>query len=303
VNFLKGMALGFVGLLLFILLPSLGLAINFKSTLLNPQFIVNEAQDLDINSIVREYISKKLPPDDQRYLQAIDDTLVQLKPWIDEQVHDTVYAGYDYLLGKTHELNISISTDSIKPVLVDKMTQIYLQSPDPEYQQLSADQQKQYLMQYQQQFSNSIPGTIVINEDLVGAQGMQILLQAREGIRDFQTGYIISIFSVIALILLIVLILREIQAVFRSIGIIFLVDGILGTIFFFSLRQFLPAIIPSESIPTSIHMWLTQVIHDLFLPGGVFSLVLLFAGIVLVVCANFVGKKQSGEASVPLQNS
>lgn len=302
-NFLKGMALGFVGLLLFILLPSLGLAINFKSTLLNPQFIVNEAQDLDINSIVREYISKQLPPDDQRYLQAIDDTLVQLKPWIDEQVHDTVYAGYDYLLGKTHELNISISTDSIKPVLVDKMTQIYLQSPDPEYQQLSADQQKQYLMQYQQQFSNSIPGTIVINEDLVGAQGMQILLQAREGIRDFQTGYIISIFSVIALILLIVLILREIQAVFRSIGIIFLVDGILGTIFFFSLRQFLPAIIPSESIPTSIHMWLTQVIHDLFLPGGVFSLVLLFAGIVLVVCANFVGKKQSGEASVPLQNS
>lgn len=99
-NILKGMALGFVGLLLFILLPSLALATNINSTLLNPQFMVNEAKDLDINSIVREYIAEQLPPESERYLPALEETLVQIRPWIDEQVHDTIYGGYDYLWGK-----------------------------------------------------------------------------------------------------------------------------------------------------------------------------------------------------------
>jgi hypothetical protein len=296
------MALGLVGLLLFILLPSLGLAININSTLLNPQFIANEVEDLDINSIVHQYLAEQLPAGDQSYLPAVDDTLVQIRPWIDQQIHNAVFGGYDYLLGKTNELNITISTDSVKPILIDKLTQVYLQSPPPEYQQLTPDQQKQYLLQYQQQFTDYIPATIVINQDLVGTQGVRILLQAREGIRDFHTGYIILILSVMALVLLIILILRETSAVFRSLGIIFLIDGVMGTIVFFSLRQFLPAIIPSVS-SASIHTWLTQVIHDLFFPGGIFSLVLLVAGIALVVCANFVGAKQSGVATAPTQAS
>lgn len=301
-DILKGMALGLVGLLLFILLPCLGLAIDINSTLLNPQFVVNEAESLDINSIIHDYIADQLPSESQPYLPALDDTLVKIRPWIDQQIHDTVYGGYDYLLGKTDELNITISTDSIKPVLIDKITQIYLQSPPPEYQQLSLNQQKQYLLQYQQQFTDSIPATFIINPDLIGNEGMQALLQAKEVIANFRTGYFVSIFGVIALILLIILILREKAAVFRSVGIIFLIDGLLGTIVFFSLRQFLPAIVPQESVPVLIHIWITQVIHDLFLPGGIFSLILLVAGIGLVVSANYFSVKKPDDITLLSQN-
>jgi hypothetical protein len=296
---LKGIALGLFGFFLCLVLPFLGIAIAVNCTLLNPQFMVSEIEKLDINSVAHQAIADQLPSDYRSYLPVIDATLVEIKPWVNQQIHEIIYRSNDYILGKTSEFKITVSTASVTPILVNNLTQSFLQAPPSEYLQLTSAQKSQYLAEFQQQLRDAIPSTLEINQDMLGAEGAQMLQQARE-----LAGYVRSSLYVLAitaamLILLMILIIRNKKVASRSLGIIFLIEGAFGAISFFTAKHFVPPVLPLTNLPGSVQSWSIQFVNDLILPVGVFCLSLLAVGIALVIVSFFIGAKQTGEVITP----
>jgi hypothetical protein len=282
---LRGMALGLVGFFLFIALPILGLAFTINSTLLSPQFITSEIDKLDITTAAQEVLAEQLPSDYKPYMAGIDQSLIELKPWITESIHQVINDGYDYLLGSTDTFHISISTGPAKQSLVKNLTQSFVQSPPPQYLQLSPSDRSQYLDQVQQGTMQMIPATLEITQDTIGPQNMQTLQQAGEIIRYFRTGYYYLIAFSILLVLLIVLIFREIKGATRTLGIILLIDGAFSMIAFLICKQFVPGLLTVDNLPLQLQTWLPQVAEDFLAPWGIFNLVILAIGAILLVAS------------------
>jgi hypothetical protein len=270
---LKGIALGMTGFFLFIVLPLLGLALALNNTLLNPNFVAKEVRKLDLTSFIQDQVSEQLPADYQSYAPAIEDVLVELKPWLDEQIDMVVKNGYDYLRGNTADLNIAIQMDPVRQSLVNHISTAYVQSPPAGSPQLSPDQVRQDI-------EAALPaGSILeINSGTLGAEVMDSLDTARQIAGYFHTAYIILIVLAVVFILLIVLILREIRGIGLTLGIIFLVSGILGLVSALVTRNIIRLAAPVDDWPSQIQSWWPGFINGLFSPLNIYSLVLLIAG-------------------------
>jgi len=81
-NFLKGLALSLLSLLLFLSLSVFGLALTLNQTVLNPDFIVSEIDRLDISSLAEEFISEEIAPDEGYLAGTISDTIAPSSPSI-----------------------------------------------------------------------------------------------------------------------------------------------------------------------------------------------------------------------------
>jgi hypothetical protein len=107
---LKGFGLGILSLLLFFSLSVFGLAFLLNSTALNPRFISTELGRLDVSALVEEIISKQPPssnfPPEMR--TALVQTTDKLEPSLKQETSAAVSSVYDYLLGKTEDLDLAL---------------------------------------------------------------------------------------------------------------------------------------------------------------------------------------------------
>ena len=290
---LKGMALGLVGFFLFIALPILGLAFTINSTVLNPQFIVAEIEKLDITTTLQEILAAQMPSEDKTYLMGLNQSVIELKPWITEHISEVIHSGYDYLLGSTDTLQITISTEPVKQSLIKNLTQAYVQSPPPEYLQLSPNDRANYLNQIQQGITQAIPTTLEINQATIGPDNMRVVQQAKDDISYFHTGYFYLLAFSLILILLMIWIMREVKGATRVLGIIFLIDGALSMVVFLVCKQVIPGMIPMSNFPSQIQTWLPQVARDLLAPWGMYNLAILAIGVILLVVSFIFRNHQS----------
>jgi hypothetical protein len=107
---LKGFALGILSFLLFLSLSVFGLAFMLNSTALNPRFISAELERLDVSSLVEEIIREQpLSHDFSAETQtALIETIDRLEPRVKQEVNAAVSTIYDYLLGKTKDLDLAL---------------------------------------------------------------------------------------------------------------------------------------------------------------------------------------------------
>jgi hypothetical protein len=147
-NFLKGLLISLLTLVLFLSLTVFGTVFTLNSTLLNPEFIIAQVDRLDVSALARELaegqISGQLPPEmaflEESIYQAIDDN----EPWLKEQVNAGVYSFYDYLMGETDRLSLVISLETLKDNLRDTVWQTFMQEVPPELSILPPAQVEQY---------------------------------------------------------------------------------------------------------------------------------------------------------------
>ncbi len=277
------------------------LAFTLNSTILNPQFAVNEVEKLDIAAAAHEILEEQLPPDNI-YFSAIDKTLDDVEPWMRQQLNEAIFTGYDYLLGRNSLFYLTISTDTLRQHLTENIKQAYIQSAPPEYTQLPAAEKEILLDEIEQQIETMVPPVLEIDQAMIGEDGIQIMTMLRDIFGFIHTGYFILIAVSLVLILLIILILHMVKDATRSLGIIFLIDGALSLIAFLIVKQFAPGLIPLSDLPLRIQSWIPQVINDVLTPWGVFSIILLSAGIVLVVFSFFYFRMRGTSAYVPAQD-
>ena len=284
-KFLKGLALGLLGFLLFLSLSVFGLVFTLNQTVLNPDFMVSEINKLDISSLAGsffgEFLSEQIPggqtPEGKALrAEVIDDTLADLEPWIKTQMDTAIYSGYDYLLGESQNLNLAISTDQLKETLKDNIKPALIRSI-PEFASLQ------------------IPSTIDISEEMLGPEVISTLEQVREYISYIQIAYKALIGFMLLLIGLIVLTHRQVRDSTRQIGITFLAYGIPGYVGAFLINNFameyLPQLTGQPLLPASLQAWLPQLVNNILAPMQMFSLGILIGGVVLLV-VSFVYKRK-----------
>ena len=282
-KFLKGLALSLLSLLLFLSLTIFGLALTLNNTILNPDFVVTELERLNVSSLAKEMLSEQIPLEGEFMTEALDDIVADLEPWIKEQVSVITYSSYDYLLGKSQSLSVVISLEPVKENLRDNLREALFQSPPPDLQGLPQAEIEQYFDEFYQQISGQIPSTFEFDERLLGPEVMAILVQVRQGIGYFQTGYKALISFIFILILGIILLNRQVRGATRSIGSTFLSYGVIEYAGIWATKYFATAQLPQLGIPSSLQAWIPQLVSDFLAPLEMFSLGLLIGGVALLI--------------------
>ena len=104
-SFLKGLALTFLSLLLFLSLVLFGQAQTLNMTLLNADFVADQIDGLDISSLVDESLDEEdFPPE---FRTSLDNSIPAIESWAKEQLTAAIDPTYDYLLGNSQELDLA----------------------------------------------------------------------------------------------------------------------------------------------------------------------------------------------------
>lgn len=284
-KFLKGLALGLVGFFLLVSLPILGLATTLNFTLLNPGFVKAEVKQINLQAVVQVVLKDRLTPDMQPYINNLGKLIPQIKPWLYSQTDYVIDGVYRYLKGQTAPLNLVVETESIKPIGVKWAADTYLSTLTPAQTQ-SADI-NQLSQQVTQALNDVWPSSIAINADTLGGATMRVLAQVKKGIEIWKTGFYLICVLTALWIVLIVVILRKMKDILRKLGLIFLIPGALGVLGYY-LMLYLSKNVPMVGVPDAVRLWIIQALSDLMTPWGIYSAILLIAGVVMLVASFYV---------------
>jgi len=101
-KFLKGLAIGLLGFLLFLSLSISGTTFLINQTILNSNFISTQLDKLNVSSLVEEIISEQ--EDEKASAEELENALVntitKLEAPVKEQFSAAIGEAYDYLLGR-----------------------------------------------------------------------------------------------------------------------------------------------------------------------------------------------------------
>ncbi len=101
-KFLKVFGVVILGSLLFLSLSFFGVALILNQTVLNPDFVVSEINNLDYSLLVEDTLHRQ-PPEErpsEELITAVVDTVGSIEAPVKEQVDVAVHSTYDYLLGR-----------------------------------------------------------------------------------------------------------------------------------------------------------------------------------------------------------
>jgi len=294
-KFLKGLALAILGFLLFLSLSVFGLALTLNQTILNPGFVASEVNKLDISSLAEEFLAEQIPQAEEAYMvEAVNDTIADLEPWIKEQVSTVIYSGYDYLEGRSQSLSLAISSEPIKDSLRGNLREAMLQSLPPELAGLPPAEIEQYFNEFYQQIDEGIPSTFELDEALLGVEVLAQLELVRQGIGYFHIVFNALIGFILLLILLIILTHRQVRGSTRGLGTTFLTCGVLSYAGAFVAKNIAGTQLTQLDIPAYLQAWMPQLVKDTLAPLEIYSIGLAATGVVLLI-VSFVYKRHEAK--------
>jgi multidrug transporter EmrE-like cation transporter len=279
----KRAAIGFLSFLLFLSLSAFGLGFTANRTVLNPDFVISQLDRLDVPSLAEGMLIERIPEEMGFMAEYLDDVVADLGPWIRDQASIAVYAGYDYLLGKSESLSLVIDMEPMKESLRDSAWQAFLESPPPELSGIPSAEVERYFNEFYREFSEQIPPTIEINESMISPEIMARLEQARRYIGYLQLAYRISIGAMIAIIVGLVFLHRRVKGATRSIGIPCLTCGISIYVSTVVIKYLAGMQMIQIGLPAQLQAWLPQFLNDSLAPMQMFGIGLMVAGTALLV--------------------
>jgi hypothetical protein len=296
-KFLKAFGLVVLGTLLFLSLSFFGLMFTINQTLLNPDFTVSQIEKLDTASLAKDIVRSQIlsqatipltPPIEDFLVGVIDETITDLKPWLNEQTREVTYSFYNYLEGKNQNLSVVIPLEPVKESLRENLSQAVTTSPPPELADLPPGTLESYL----EAFLAQIPSSFEVNEAWLGPQNMAQIDQLRQIISHFDTVYYALIGFIILLILSIILIKHEVRGSTRSLGITFLSCGIVSYGGFWLAKYAIGTQLVLPEVPVYLQNWLPQLMTDILSPLEMYSFGLIGIGVVLLI-VSFVYRRQA----------
>jgi hypothetical protein len=133
-NALKVLGTLLLGGLLFLSLLILGMAFTLQSTVLNADFVADQAKKMDIAALVREITEEQTAgqrsPEEEFIIETVYRVIEDREPWLKQQLDSAIHAGYDFLLGKTDRLFISVPLGELKEDLKESLWQTVTEDPD-----------------------------------------------------------------------------------------------------------------------------------------------------------------------------
>lgn len=176
-NILKGLGTGIFGFLLLVSLSVFGVAFLINSTLLNPDFVVAQADKLDMTAVARDYvdeqISEELPQEAEFLKEVAYEVIADQEPWIKEQFSNAVYTSYDFFLGKSDRFEINIPLDNLKADIKKSLWQTLQKYLAQKASLIPEDLLMPYIDEYYQELIGLIPAQL-LPQEMVGLTGNQL---------------------------------------------------------------------------------------------------------------------------------
>jgi len=288
----KRALIGFLSFLLFLSLSGFGLAFAANRTVLNPDFVVSQLERLDVTSLSKELLREQVPPEvtsivpPQFIEELLDDVVTDLEPWIREQAGVAVYAGYDYLLGRSEELLVVIDLEPAKAILRDSLWQSFAESPPLGLDILSPAELESLFDELYDDISRQMPATLEINEGMINTISLEImplLEQARRYIGYLQIAYGVLIGATAALVTGMILLNRRVKGATLWLGIPCLICGIFVYVSTFVIKRLAGLLMAQLSLPVQLQDWLPQFLTDSLAPLEVYGIVLMAVGAALLI--------------------
>lgn len=294
-KFLKGFGLFILGSLLSLSLLLFGFALTLNLSVLNPDFVASQLEEIDIPLLFEETFSEQVPQEhdylSEMVAEVANDTIIDLEPWLKQQASAAIYAFYDYIEGESQYLSAEIPLDTVKESLRDNLWQAVLASPPPELSWLPPAEIELAFNQFWSEFSEEIPSTLELDESLLGAEVMSHFEQAKRYVSYFHIAFYALIGFILLLILGIVLIYREVRGSTRQIGIISLTCGIVSFVGPLIINSIAGSQLAQQGIPTYLQEWLPQLIKDALMPLEIYGIGLMAAGVILII-VSFVYRRR-----------
>lgn len=290
-NFLKGLAISLLSFLLFLSLSLFGVIFMLGNTLLDPDFVTAEINRLDVSSVATELISFQAPPEIPYLNEVIGETIDELEPWMKGELSTAIYAGYDYFLGRTENLSLTISTQTAKDTLRENLWEAFSSSIPPELQGFPSDVKEQYFNEFYEQFVGDIEPTIEFTKSSIPPDVMATLEQVKQYIGYYQLLYQPLIWFMGLLVLGIILISRQVKDITRRLGVPCLTYGTSWYIGVLAARYYAGQPLPIPGLPTALQEWMPQFLYNVVAPMEMFSLGLLITGVILIT-VSFVYKRR-----------
>ena len=300
----KRVLIGFLSFLLFLSLSGFGLAFAANRTVLNPDFVVSHLDRLDVTSLSKELLREQVPPEvtsivpPQFIEELLDDVVTDLEPWIREQAGVAVYAGYDYLLGRSEELLVVIDLEPAKAILRDSLWQSFAESPPLGLGILSPAELESLFGEFYDDISRQMPVTLEIDEGMINTispEIMPLLEQARRYIGYLQIAYGVLIGATAALVAGIILLDRRVKGATLWLGIPCLICGIFAYVSTFAIKRFAGLLMAQLSLPVQLQDWLPQFLTDSLAPLEVYGIVLVAVGAALLIVSVVYRRRQSSD--------
>ena len=268
--------------LLAVTMVLLGVAISVSVTILNPDFVVAELDDVPVHTLFAEEAKKQVPPEGAFLLPLIDEAAADLELWEREQIEVVVHASETYLKGD-QAFSATISLEEPKRYLAERLEETLLDTGLPGLNTFNAQQQRMFLEQIQREVDARIPDRFEITEAFIDAETLAGMRAARE-----YAGYVsMSLWLLPIIALLLVLLIAWVRAwrgrpVTRPVGTAFVVAGIGSLMVRVVAPPALAGMAPS-GVPTEMRPVLAEFISRCFEPLLVYGVVVILVGAMLVL--------------------
>lgn len=284
-----------LGLFLSLSLLVFGIALTLHLSVLNPDFVAENVERLDIASLTDEIITEQIPPEAADFMgESLDtvlgDTIADIEPWMKEQARDGIYVFYDYIEGRSENLSLIISLETVKEEFRANLLAAVLASPPPELVGFPPAEIELQFNIYYQLISDEIPSTLELDETLLDAEVMEQIERAKQYVGYFNLAFIVLIAFSLLMILLIILVHLAVRGSTRQIGITFLSVGVVGLVGALIARSVTNSQLVQSDIPSTLQTWAPPLITDVLTPLGIYGIGLIVVGIALTV-VSFVYKR------------
>jgi hypothetical protein len=296
-NFLKAFGLAILGVLLFLSIAFFGLVFTIDQTFLNPDFTVSQVEKLDTASLAKDIIHGQVMsqavipinlPIEEFFDKAVDKTIADLEPWLQQQTGEVIYSFYDYLEGRSQYFSVVIPLETVKESLTNNLSEALITSPPPGL----TDMPPATIERYLEPFYARIPSSFEIGQDWLGPQNMAYIEQLKQIISHFHTVYYALLGFILLLILGIILLKHEVRGSTRSLGATFLSCGIVSYGSIWLANRVIEVQSLNPLVPVYLQGWLPQFMADVLSPLELYSLALAGIGVVLLV-VSFVYRRQA----------
>jgi len=306
-QFLKGLAISLLSFILFLCLSTFSVVFMLNQTILNPDFITSQLDELDLTSLAKEMVIDQVSQDLSQQIAGqfpgaelilnniLNDTMADLEPWIKEKTNEMVYATYEYMVGDTQSLSVNISLDPVKDTLAANMKAALLDSPPPQLAMAPPEMREMIVSGIEQGLTQQVPPSFTFDESQFPAESLSSIEQARQYLGYAQTAYPILIGLMVLIALLIILLYRSVKGATRNLGGTVLTYGILGYAGIFASQYLIGTQTGSLGLPVALQSWLPQFLDGVWAPIQTFNISVAIAGVVLIIVSIVYPKKEPAD--------
>jgi len=295
----KVVLLVILGICLSLSIFVFGLTLMLNQSLLNPDFIAEHVERLDIAALAEETVIDQVPTEAAEFMgeslnEVLGETIVDIEEWMHEQAQDGIYVFYNYIEGKSDTLSLIISLETVKESFRANLLAAVLASPPPELVGFPPEEIELQFNEYYSQIDEEVPSTLELDETTLDADVMNQILRARQYVGYFNRAFIVLIAFSLLMILLIILTHFSVRGSTRHIGITLLAVGAVSLAGALIARSIANSQLAGGDIPSTLQAWAPEVITDVLMPLGIYAIGLLVVGIVLTI-VSFIYKRGEEE--------